>query len=491
MLRPLSKKDTPSWVMSLVSILVLVALMFCVIRIFGSDALNGASQVALVLASGFTVAVSMLVYGCPWSRIEDAINTNIKTIGSAVIILLLIGAIGGSWMVSGIVPTLICYGLKVISPSIFLFATCLICALVSLMTGSSWTTVATIGVALIAIGTTLGYSPAMSAGAIISGAYFGDKISPLSDTTVLASSAAETPLFTHIRYMLVTTIPSFTITLIVFLVMSLCHTANSGVQIAQVSDALRGTFNISPWLLIVPVITAFLIAKRLPAMLTLLCASIMAGIAALIAQPHLIMQIAGEAPGKMDFMSGARGLLITFYDSTAVQTGSGMVDNLVQTRGMNGMLATVFLIICAATFGGTLIGSGMVRSLTEKLNSYISSRTSLVGATVGTGLLSNIIVGDQFLSIILTTSIYKELYRKKGFEGRLLSRSTEDSATVTSVLIPWNSCGMTQSTVLHVATLDYLPYCFFNIISPLMSIAVTALGYKIIHKDPESATEEQ
>lgn len=490
------KKDSsaakPSWAVSLALIAVLVGLMFCVIRVFGSDALNGGSQVVLLLTAGLVIAVSMIAYDCPWDRLEDAIKDNIRTIGSAIIILLLIGAISGSWMVSGIVPTLICYGLKVITPSIFLFATCLICALVSLMTGSSWTTVATIGVALIAIGSTLGFSPAMSAGAILSGAYFGDKISPLSDTTVLASSASETPLFTHIRYMMITTVPSFTITLVIFLVMSLCHTPASEMHINEVSATLKGSFTISPWLLVVPVITGVLIAKKVPAIITLLCAALMAEVAALIAQPDVILGISGASAQVLDVTSAFKGVMISLYDSTSVQTGSEAINSLVQTRGINGMLPTVFLIISAAALGGTLIGSGMIGSITEALGRKIESRTSLVGATVGTGFLSNLIVGDQFLSIILTTSLYKELYRKKGYEGRLLSRSTEDSATVTSVLIPWNSCGMTQSTVLHVATLDYLPFCFFNIISPIMSVTIAALGYKIFRKAPEAEpTEEQ
>lgn len=477
------KKDStaskPSWAVSLALIAVLVGLMFCVIRVFGADALDGGSQVVLLLMTGIVIAVSMIAYSCPWERLEEAIKDNLRAIGSAVVILLLIGAISGSWMVSGIVPTLICYGLKVITPSIFLFATCLICALVSLMTGSSWTTVATIGVALIAIGSTLGYSPAMSAGAILSGAYFGDKISPLSDTTVLASSASDTPLFTHIRYMMITTVPSFTITLVIFLVMSLCHAPASDMQIGEVSGALEGAFTISPWLLIVPVVTGVMIAKKIPAIITLLCAAIMAEIAALLAQPDIILGIAGTPAGVMDAASAFKGTMISLYGSTAVQTGNEAINSLVQTRGINGMLPTVFLIVSAAAMGGAMIGSGMIESITAALAGRIQSRTSLVSATVGTGFFSNLVVGDQFLSIILTTSLYKGLYRKMGYEGRLLSRSTEDSATVTSVLIPWNSCGMTQSTVLHVATLDYLPYCFFNIISPLMSITIAVLGYRI------------
>ena len=459
---------------SLIPLLVLIGLLFLVVRTFGADALDGGSQVALLLASGVVIAIAMLGYKVPWSSLEGAIADNIKSIGTAVIVLLLIGAVAGSWMVSGIVPTLIYYGLKVLSPKIFLLAVCLICALVSLMTGSSWTTVATIGTAFIGIGIALGFSPGWIAGAILSGAYFGDKISPLSDTTVLASSVTETPLFTHIRYMLITTVPSISIACIIFLIASLTHQAESTTMAAGFSEALKGTFNISGWLLLVPVITGILIARKLPAMITLSVAALLAAVAALIAQPDII---AGIGDG-----SAFKGVFISLYGNTSIETGYEALDSLVQTKGMNGMMSTIFLIFCASMFGGTLKGSGMIQSLTDALTRHIKGRTSLVASTVATGVFSNIVAGDQYLSIILTTSLYKKLFDDMGYESRLLSRSAEDSATVTSVLIPWNSCGMTQSTVLKVPTLEYLPYCFFNLISPVMSILVAAAGYKIARR---------
>lgn len=489
-MRPFSKRTTPSWPVSLVPIAVLVVLMAFVIKYFGADALSGGSQVALILAAGVTIAIAILVYGCKWETLDAAISENLRNIGTAILILLMIGTIGGSWMISGIVPTFICYGLKCISPSVFLFAVCLICALVSVITGSSWTTVATIGVAMIAIGNALGYQAAWTAGAIISGAYFGDKISPLSDTTVLASSCAGTPLFTHIRYMMITTVPSFVIALVVFLVVSLCHPAPSAVYTEEVVGALKDTFHISPWLMIVPVLTIMLIAKKVPALLTLLLSSLMAGIMALIAQPGIVGEVAGAAGEALSFESGFKGLMITYFGQTGIECGSESLNSLIATRGMNGMLPTVFLIICAATFGGTMTGSGMIRSLTEALTRHVKSRTGLVAASVGTGVFSNMATGDQYLSIILICSLYRKLYEKLGFESRLLSRSAEDSATVTSVLIPWNSCGMTQSTVLQVPTLEYLPYCFFNLISPCMSILVAALGYRIIRRTPSEAPGE-
>lgn len=463
------------WTVALIPLAVLIALQVVVIREFGSDALDGASQTALLLSAGVAVAIGMIGYRVPWRSIDRAMSDNVKTIGSAILILFLIGAVSGSWMMSGVVPTMIYYGMKIVSPSVFLFVACLVCALVSIVTGSSWTTVATIGIALMGIGTAHGYSVGWTAGAIISGSYFGDKISPLSDTTVLASSVGEVPLFKHIRYMLITTVPSFTIALIIFLVASLSHTTDSGIQADLFAEGLQSVFVISPWLLLVPVATGILIALRMPAAIVLFLSALMAGIVMLFAQPDIVSQI-GEG-------NNFRGSMTTYYSSTSIDTGNEALTSLVQTRGMRGMLSTVFLIFCAAAFGGSLTGTGMILSITSALTKGISGRRSLVSTTVATGLFANMATGDQYLSIVLTGNIYKKLYKEKGFEGRLLSRTTEDSATVTSVLVPWNTCGMTQSLVLKVPTIEYLPYCFFNLISPLMSIFIALLGYKIFRTE--------
>ncbi len=485
-MRFFSKVEKPSWAVSLIPFVFLIAVLVVVIKVFGADALEGGSQVALLMASGVVIAISMIFYRTPWKAFEDAIVDNIKAVGTSIIILLLIGAIAGSWMVSGVVPTMIYYGMKVIFPSIFLFASCIICALISVMTGSSWTTIATVGVALLGIGTAQGYEPGWIAGAIISGAYFGDKVSPLSDTTVLASSSTETPIFTHIRFLMITTVPSFVITLVVFLIISLLHETPSEYVTADFTNDLLATYNISPWLLLVPVLTGVLIARKVPAILTLLVASMLAGVFALVFQPHVLgaiaMDIVPERSMSLSFLDGFKGLFISFYGSTAVETGNAALNELVSTRGMAGMMNTVFLIIAAVTFGGVLVGSGMIQSLTEVLTRFIKRRVTMVAATVGTGIFSNMVTGDQYLSIILTGSLYKKLYKERGYEPQLLSRSVEDSATVTSVLIPWNSCGMTQATVLKVSTLEYLPYCLFNLLSPLMSIMMAAIGYKIARK---------
>lgn len=466
--------EHPHWAVSCLPLVFLAALLVVVIHFFGSDSLEGGSQVALLLSAGLAIAIGIFGYGQSWKSFEKSIDDCFSSVATSILILLLIGAVAGSWMISGIVPTLVCYGLQIISPRIFLFASCAIAAAVALMTGSSWTTIATVGVALMAIGTALGFSPGWTAGAIISGAYFGDKVSPLSDTTVLASSSSGTDLFTHIRYMMFTTVPSISVALVVFLVASLMHNPDAVPSTAEYSEALRSTFRISPLLLIVPIFTFFLIIKKVPAILTLMVSAFVAGLAALLFQPGIVASIGGS-----DVIStGAciKGMMMSWFAGTSVDTGSELVNTLTATRGMGGMLNTVFLIICAVTFGAAMTGSGMFQGITEALTRHIRRRVPSVAATVTTGIVSNVITADQYLSIILSASLFKDLYRKNSLESRLLSRSVEDSATVCSVLIPWNSCGMTQATVLGVATVVYFPYCIFNIVSPLMSILVAAIG---------------
>ena len=465
----------PSVLLSLIPILVLVALLFVTIRAFGSDALGGGSQVVLLTGTAVVTLLAMLFCGVRWKAIEEAICENILGVSAALIILLLIGALSGSWMISGVVPTLIYYGMQVIHPDIFLASCCLICAIVSVMTGSSWTTVATIGIALMGIGQAQGFAPGWVAGAIISGAYFGDKVSPLSDTTVLASSVTNTPLFEHIRYMMYTTIPSFLIAIVIFLIAGLAHTPSSTTQIAEFAASLDNCFHISFWPLLVPIATGVLIARKTPPIITLFVSAALAGLFALIFQPGLLREISGDEGAGSLF----KGLFITFYGHTGIETGNEALDSLVATRGMSGMMDTIWLILCAMCFGGSMTASGMLESLTSVFIRFMRRRVSMVASTVCSGLFLNIVTADQYISIILTGNMFKKIYKDKGYESRLLSRTTEDAVTVTSVLVPWNTCGMTQATVLGVATLTYLPYCFFNLLSPLMSIVIAAIGFKI------------
>lgn len=474
-------KKAPSPLVSLIPIVVLVGLLFATIRTFGSDALNGGSQVALLTTTAVSIFIGMVFYKIGWKDYEIAIINNIAGVSTALIILLIIGALSGAWMVSGVVPTLIYYGVQVIHPSYFLASTCIICALVAVMTGSSWTTIATIGIALMGIGKAQGFTDGWIAGAIISGAYFGDKISPLSDTTVLAASVTDTPLFKHIRYMLITTVPSLIITLIIFTVAGFSHDAGSTEHIAEFATSLAAKFNITPWLLVVPVVTGLLIAKRIPSIITLFISTGLAGICAILFQPNLLQEISGMQ-GSESIASVYKGLTMTLYGGTSLRTGNEALTNLIATRGMAGMMNTVWLIICAMCFGGAMTASGMLGSITSVFVRFMKKTVSVVASTVCSGIFLNLATADQYISIILTGNMFRNIYEKKGYESRLLSRTIEDSVTVTSVLVPWNTCGMTQATILSVPTLVYLPYCFFNIISPLMSITIAAIGYKIVRR---------
>lgn len=471
-----TQKNPSAWVAA-IPLVLLTLLLYGVIRSFGSDSILGGSQIALLSASSVAAMLAICCYGRSWHGLEESIINHIRSATAAILILLLIGAIAGTWMISGVVPTLIYYGLEVLHPSYFLVASCLICGVVSLMTGSSWTTIATIGVALMGVGEAMGLPEGWIAGAIISGAYFGDKLSLLSDTTVLASSTVGVEIFTHIRYMLYTTVPSMLIALTVFGVAGFTLDHASAATVDQYAETLYTSFNISPWLLIVPLLTGILIARKLPALITLFAAVVFACVAMVVAQPALVAEVAGTS--TLDFMSGFKGVVMTCYGPTAIDTGSAELNDLVATRGMGGMLNTVWLILCAMVFGGVMTGSGMLHALTALFLRMVRRTSAVVASTVGAGIFFNLCSADQYISIILSGRLFKELYEDRGLEPKLLSRAVEDSATVCSVLVPWNSCGMTQATVLGVATFSYLPYCIFNLVSPLMSILVAAIGWKI------------
>jgi len=466
--------------LSFLPFIVLIVLVTCCVAVFGSATLDGASQVSLLVASAVSVLVGHFAKRLEWENLEREITNKIASCTPAIIILLLIGAIGGTWMVSGIVPTMIYYGMQIIRPEVFLVSSSLLCALVSLMIGSSWTTVATIGVALMGIGKAHGFDDGWIAGSIITGAYFGDKLSPLSDTTVLASSVSGTPLFTHIRYMLFTTVPTFCVSLTIFLIAGLTMNVSGHGNVAEFMEGLQRTFVISPWLLVVPVLTGVMIARRWPSMVVLFLAILLAAFVGLLVQVDLIHHISGEEGGGL--LSAYKGMMQVCYGSTAIETGVPMLNDLVHTSGMAGMMPTIWLIICAQTFGGALTATGQLQDLMRLVLRLVRGTASLVASTVGTALFCNIALADQYLSIMLSSQMFKDSYKKHGYEPRLLSRSCEDGATVTSVLVPWNTCGLTQSTVLGVATLTYLPFCFFNYLSPLTSIVVAATGWKIKRK---------
>ena len=470
------KKLPPVWI-SLIPLILLIVLIGFIVYVFGSDALAGASQIALLIASAMSVGLGMIFKHITWSDFEYAVADKISGVSQAIIILLMIGALGGAWMISGIVPTMIYYGLQILTPECFLAITCFVCAIVSVVTGSSWTTVATIGVALIGVGRALGISDGWIAGAIISGAYFGDKISPLSDTTVLASSTVGTPLFTHIRYMLYTTIPTFVITLIIYVCYGFCCDVSAPTSVDTHLKALSDTFCISAWLMVVPILTGIMIIKKMPSIMVLFIATMLGVFVAIVAQPHLLTDISGYK--ESGIISHFKGAMIVVYGTTSIDTGLTELNNLVSTRGMAGMMSTIWLILCAMVFGAAMTVTGMLESFMQLFLRFVKTVTSIVTSTVCMGSFLNTICGDQYLSIILASSLFKNVYQREGYEPRLLSRTIEDSTTVTSVLITWNTCGMTQATVLGVSVLTFAPYSFFNYLSPLMSIIVATSGYKI------------
>ena len=469
------KEPTP--LLSIIPVIVLVITLFFTIRLFGSDALEGGSQIVLLFASAVCCTIALVYSKIKWNVIETSIMDNVRGVAPALFILLIIGALAGSWMISGIVPSFIYYGIKIIHPKFFLLTACIICSIVSVITGSSWTTIATIGVALLGVGQAQGIPIGWVAGAIISGGYFGDKISPLSDTTILASSVAETPLFKHIRYLMGTTVPSMIITLIIFTIAGFNFTVITDLQIDVYTILLKETFNITPWLFLVPLVTGIMIFKRVPTLVTLFLSAIMAAVFGIIFQPNVISEIAGN--GSVGIAAQFKGMLITLFGSTTICTGNPEMDELLCTRGMAGMLNTVWLILCAVCFGGTMMASGMLKSLTSVMLRFMKKTVGVVASTVISGLFFNVATADQYISIIVTGKMFSASYKEKGYESRLLSRTIEDAVTVTSPLVPWNTCGMTQATILGVSTFVYFPYCFFNLLSPLMSIVVAATGWGI------------
>ena len=462
---------------ALLPIIFLIALLSFNVYLYGDDSLGGANQLALLLSSAFA-AIMGLKSGTSWKSILKGVSNSIASTTPAIIILLLIGSLAGTWLISGIVPTMIYYGLQILNPKIFLVAAAIICAIVSLASGSSWSTIATVGIALLGIGNALDISNGLTAGAIISGAYFGDKMSPLSDTTNLAPAMAGTDLFTHIRYMMYTTIPSFVISLLIFLLigLSMDNTQNSN-DITNLLMAIESSFNISPWLFLVPVIVLLLIMKKVPALPALFAGTLLGGIFAIIFQPHLIIELSGIDSNF--FQASYVSIINAMGSETSINTSNEMINDLLSSGGMYGMLNTIWLIICAMCFGGVMEASGALKKISQSIIQYAESTGSVIATTACTCLFFNVTASDQYLSIVVTGRMYADTFKDKGLAPENLSRTLEDSGTVTSVLVPWNTCGATQSAVLGVATMTYLPFCFFNIISPLMTILYGYLGFKI------------
>ena len=467
----------PTILQALFPILFLIVALFINVRIFGDAALDGSNQIILMLSAGVASIVALRL-GYKWKKISTSIVKSISSALSSIIILLLIGSLAGTWLLSGVVPAMIYYGLQVLNPTIFLVAATIVCAIVSVATGSSWTTAATVGIALIGIGTALGLSPGIVAGAIISGAYFGDKMSPLSDTTNLAPAMVGSDLFTHIRYMAYTTVPSITITLIIFLIIGLTQDSSGTTASTQeILEAINGSFFISPVLFIVPIVVVIMIIRKIPAIPAIMIGAILGGVFAAIFQPEVVLSVS-----EYESLSAEAyyvGIMKAFYGDIQIITGQEIVDDLLSSGGMYGMLGTVWLIVSAMIFGGVMEGTGMLKRIAESIISLVNSTGSLVASTAGTCVFFNITASDQYLAIVVPGRMYTDTYKEKGLAPENLSRTLEDSGTVTSALIPWNTCGAYHAKVLGVATLAYLPFAFFNLISPFMTIFYAYMGIKI------------
>ena len=469
-------KELSIWEALIPVFALIIMLFYNVFFAFGDDALSGSNQFLLLCGAGVAMIVGFF-NKVSYQKMMEEVSENVKSTTGALLILLMVGSLAGMWMISGIIPTMIYYGLKILNPTIFLAACVIICSIISIATGSSWTTSATVGIALVGIGETLGISLGMTAGAVLSGAYFGDKMSPLSDTTNLAPAMAGADLFTHIRYMAYTTIPTITITLIIFIVIGFTLETKGTPDISTQLTAMDAAFNITPLLFIVPLLVIGLIIKKTPPLIALFAGTILGAIAALIFQPDIVAKIGGAE--TLNFASAYKGIMTGLTVDTAVETTSTQLNDLFTAGGMKGMLGTIWLIVCAMVFGGVMDAIGALARISAALLSLSKSVFGLFASTVASCLALNMTASDQYLAIVVPGKMFKKAYEEKGLAPENLSRTLEDSGTVTSVLVPWNTCGAYQSGVLDVPVADYFVFAVFNWLSPFMTLFFAALGIKI------------
>ena len=465
------KRDPKLWEALIPVILTIGVLMYTVIPAFGVE---GEVHIPLIFGALISAVMAVFVWGFKWKEIEEGILSSIAGTMQAIIILAIIGMIVGTWILSGVVPVMIYYGLQILNPAIFLVASCLLCSVISLATGSSWTTAGTVGIALMGVAAGLGIPAPMAAGAIISGAYFGDKMSPLSDTTNLAPAMAGANLFDHVRHMFYTTGVSLVIALIGFGVLS-AQFAGQAIDMTAINGILtlmRDNFNLSPFLLLVPVLVILMVARKVPAIPGLFMGTVLGGIAAMLFQ-------GASLPTVMDVMQ----------NGFSMESGNAVLDDLLSRGGLQGMMWTISLILCALTFGGILEKTRVLEVIAGSILRYAKSTGSLVFATVFTSIFTNVLAGDQYLSIVLPGKMYKDEFERRGLAPRNLSRCLEDAGTLTSPLVPWNTCGVTMSTNLGVPTIEYLPYCFLNLVNPIVSIVYGYTGITMmkVQDDPSHA----
>lgn len=461
---------------ALLPVFVLVGMLAYNVSVFGDDALSGSNQFILLLG-GAVAAIVGFLNKISYKKMLSEVAENIKSTTGALLILLMVGALSGTWLISGIIPAMIYYGLQILNPTIFLAACVIICAIISVATGSSWTTAATVGIALVGIGEALGISLGMTAGAVLSGAYFGDKLSPLSDTTNLAPAMAGGELFSHIRYMLWTTVPTISITLLVFIILGFTIDTSGVADTDTILATIDGAFTINGWLFLVPIGVIFMIVKKAPPLLALLVGTLLGGVFALIFQPEIVTNIGGG--DVFNFESSYKGILNAITVDTSIATTDPALNDLFSSGGMVGMLNTIWLIICAMVFGGVMDGIGALRRITNSLLSMVTSDTGLFASTGLSCIVLNGTASDQYLALVVPGKMFSKAYAKRGLAPENLSRTLEDTGTVTSVLIPWNTCGAYHSGVLGVGVGEYAVYAIFNWLSPIMTMVFAVLKIKI------------
>ena len=461
---------------ALIPVFALVGMLAYNVYIFGDDALGGSNQFILLLG-GAVAAVVGFFNKVSYKQMLAEVAENVRSTTGALLILLMVGALSGTWLVSGIIPAMIYYGLQILNPTIFLAACVVICAIISIATGSSWTTAATVGIALIGIGEALGISLGMTAGAVLSGAYFGDKMSPLSDTTNLAPAMAGGDLFSHIRYMTFTTVPTILVTLVVFIILGFTIDTTGVADTESILNNIGASFNINGWLFIVPIVVIALIVKKTPPLSALLIGTLLGGVFALVFQPDIVAKLGGGE--VLDFSTGYKGILNAITIDTSIETSDPALNDLFSSGGMAGMLGTIWLIVCAMVFGGIMDGIGALQRITKSLLSLAKTTFGLFASTVGSCLALNVTASDQYLAIVVPGKMFSKAYEERNLAPENLSRTLEDSGTVTSVLVPWNTCGAYHSGVLGVSVAEYALYAIFNWLSPMMTLLFAALGIKI------------
>lgn len=461
---------------ALIPIVVLVGLLsYNVLIAFGDYAIEGPNQFALLLGAAVAAIVGFF-NKVSFKTMMKEVAENVRSTTGALLILLMVGALSGTWLISGIIPTMIYYGLQILNPTIFLAASVIICAIISVATGSSWTTSATVGIALIGIGGVMDISLGMTAGAVLSGAYFGDKLSPLSDTTNLAPAMAGGELFSHIKYMTLTTIPTIVVTLVIFLIIGFTLNTVGETDPSEISNLLASKFNITGWVFLVPLAVIGLIVKKVPPLVALLIGTLLGGFFAVIFQPEIIKTLTGSE--IVDFKSSYQAIINSITIETKLESPE-KYEKLFKAKGMEGMLNTIWLIVCAMVFGGIMDGIGALARITKSLLGMAKTTFGLFASTVGSCLALNVTASDQYLAIVVPGKMFAKAYKDRGLAPENLSRTLEDSGTVTSVLVPWNTCGAYHSGVLGVSVAEYFVYAIFNWLSPITTLIFAALHIKI------------